>query len=105
MRPSACSSIAGDPDVVQALHSLVRERLRTDYNIISKPSNKKVGQSHKFPTTPGRQQNSTARPHWKTGAKTSDSNKTATVFGRALRDLAPTTVILNNEDGGCSDHK
>ena len=97
MKPSACSSIAHDPDMIQALHTLVRERLRSDYDITSKISKKQTGTGSKFPTTPGRQRSSSAGPQPKHGLPRNGGSKNSTVFGRALRDLAPTSTILDVE--------
>ena len=73
MKP--CSDLASDPEAVQSLHGLTKERLR-EYNIILKAPKKRV-----FPVTPMRPPTSSRK-----------------VFGRALRDLAPNTVLLDDSE-------
>ena len=101
MKPSAHSSITSDPDLVQALHSLVREKLRSKYDITYKISKKQNGSGHKFPATPGRQRSSSVGPKPKYGSSRDAGAKNSTVFGRALRDLKPTSTVIDvdGDDG------
>jgi len=98
MRPSACPSISNDPDLVQALHTLVKDKLRSQYNIVYKASKKQNGNTYKFPTTPGRQRTSSTGPIQKESSTRSIGKKTTTVFGRSLRDLGPTTFVIGGEE-------
>ena len=97
MRPSACPSITNDPDLVQALQTLVKDKLKSDYNITYKASKKQNGNIHKFPATPGKQRSSSTGPHQKHGSR-NVGTKTSSVFGRPLRDLAPTTYVVRAEE-------
>ena len=98
MRPSACPSISNDPDLVQALHTFVKDKLRSQYNIVYKTSKKQNGSTYKFPTTPGRQRISSTGPIQKESSTRSVGNKTSTVFGRPLRDLGPTSFVIESEE-------
>ena len=73
MKPS--SDLASDPEALQSLHGLARERLR-EYGIVLKAPKKRV-----FPVTPMRPPASSKK-----------------VFGRPLRDLAPNTVLLDDNE-------
>ena len=98
MRPSACPSISNDPDLVQALHTLVKDKLRSQYNIVYKASKKQNGNTYKFPATPGKQRTSSSGPIQKESSTRSVGSKAFTVFGRPLRDLAPTTYVIESND-------
>ena len=97
MRPSACPSIVNDPDLTQALHTYVREKLKSDFNIIHKVSKKQNGSVPKFPATPGKQRSSSTGPAQRHKSGTS-ANQISSVFGRPLRDLAPTTYITKEHE-------
>ena len=97
MKPSACSDIISDPDLMQALHSFAKEQLRSNYDITYKISKKQNITGHKFPTTPGRQRSSSKGPSMKNGSSQAGQIKNRTVFGRALRDLAPNTTIIETK--------
>jgi hypothetical protein len=73
MKP--CSELASDPEAVQSLHGLARERLR-ELGIVLKAPKKRV-----FPVTPMRPPTSNRK-----------------VFGKPLRDLAPNSVLLDDNE-------
>lgn len=77
-----CSSLANDPEGLRGLHGLCREKLKAFGVGVSKPHKAKT---RHFPGTPG---------------KKSTAATISTVFGRPLRDLAPTSVLL---DGGVGE--
>ena len=66
------SELASDPEAIQMLHGLARERLR-EFGIVLKAPKKRV-----FPVTPMRPPTTNRK-----------------VFGKPLRDLAPNSVLLN----------
>ena len=101
MRPSACPSIANDPDLTQALHTYVKEKLKSDYNIIYKAPKKQNGSVPKFAATPGKNRSSSTGPHQR--LKSGNGNHISSVFGRPLRDLAPTTYITEDVDQSQSE--
>ena len=102
MRPSACPSIVNDPDLTQALHTYVREKLKSDFNITHKVSKKQNGSVPKFPATPGKHRSSSTGPPQRQKSGTA-GNQISTVFGRPLRDLVPTTYIAHELEKGRSD--
>ena len=76
-----CSNLATDPDSLRGLHGLARERLKELGISVSRTQKSKL---RHFPATPGKKSNSVA-----------NTPKAAqNVFGRPLRDLAPSSVIL-----------
>ena len=77
-----CSNLATDPDSLRSLHGLARERLKELGISVSRHQKSKI---RHFPATPGR----------KTSAASSTPKTPQNVFGRPLRDLAPSSVILD----------
>lgn len=75
-----CSNLATDPDSLRSLHGLARERLKELGISVSRHQKSKL---RHFPATPGR----------KTASNTPKTPQN--VFGRPLRDLAPSSVILD----------
>ena len=73
-----CSNLATDPDSLRGLHGLARERLKELGISVSRPQKSKL---RAFPATPG---------------KSKPASKPQNVFGRPLRDLAPSSVILED---------
>jgi hypothetical protein len=73
MRP--CSDFASDVEAQQSLHGLVRERLR-DFGVVLKAPKRRV-----FPVTPMRHPSASKK-----------------VFGKALRDLALNSVVLEGSE-------
>ena len=85
-----CSSFASDPESLRGLHGLCREKLKEHRVSASRPAKSKI---RNFPATPGKKSSngSAATP-------SASKSQKATVFGRPLRDLAPSTVILEDTD-------
>ena len=94
MRPSACPSIANDPDLTQALHTYVKEKLKSEYNITHKGPKKQNGSVPRFAATPGKQRSSSSGPPHRHKSNNAGTQISA-VFGRPLRDLAPTTSVIS----------
>ena len=94
---AACTSITNDSDCAQALHTLVKGKLKSEYSVTYKASKKQNGNGHKFPATPGRQRSASAGPTLKHNTSR-NATKRPTVFGRPLRDLCPTTFVLQAEN-------
>lgn len=78
-----CSSLSNDPESLRGLHGLSRERLKELGVATSRPAKSKT--RHHFPATPGKK-SATATP----------SAKQNKVFGRPLRDLAPSSIVINS---------
>ena len=78
-----CSSLSNDPENLRGLHGLCKERLK-DLGISASRGQK--AKSRHFPTTPGKKSIS------------GTPLKSSTVFGKPLRDLGPSSVILDSED-------
>ncbi len=78
-----CSSLSNDPESLRGLHGLCRERLK-DLGISASKTAVKSKNRH-FPATPGKKsvQNTPVKQN--------------TVFGRPLRDLAPSSVIIDED--------
>lgn len=79
-----CSSLSNDPESLRGLHGLCRERLK-DLGISASRTSK--SKSRHFPATPGKKL-----------ASTPSKNSKSSVFGRPLRDLAPTSVEIEAFD-------
>ena len=81
------SSLCNDPESLRGLHGLCRERLK-ELGITS--SRQQKSKTRHFPSTPGKK---STNPNAKTPSKSAKQS----VFGRPLRDLPPTSVIIGQE--------
>ena len=81
------SSLCNDAESLRGLHGLCRERLK-ELGISSSRAHQKSKTRH-FPTTPGKK---AMNPLSKTPSKIKQ-----TVFGRNLRDLPPSSVLIDPE--------
>lgn len=80
------SSFSNDAELLRGLHGLCRERLK-ELNVgLSRPQKSRA---RHFPATPGKKSSSAASAPAASGKQN--------VFGRPLRDLPPSTMILEEE--------
>lgn len=77
-----CSSLSNDPESLRGLHGLSRERLKELGVAASRTSKSKT---RHFPATPGRK-----------SAQAQTPSSKQNVFGRPLRDLAPSSLVINS---------
>ena len=82
------SSLSNDAESLRGLHGLCRERLK-ELGISSSRQNQKSKTRH-FASTPGKK---AMNPSIKTPSKSAKQS----VFGRPLRDLPPSSVIISQE--------
>ena len=80
------SSLCNDAEALRGLHGLCRERLK---ELGINPSRHQKSKTRHFPTTPGKKAMNSL-------SKTPSKSK-QNVFGRPLRDLPPSSVIISHE--------